>query len=160
VGLKSLKSLNLINFYPNNKKKNKIIKSKPLELYELAGKKSIFDPLKCFHCFFPLANEVVGHDGTDIYDTTTDISTTVDNAKGSTVIPDGQDTGQEDNTTEDLPKKSSGNASRFKGGGALVTKNNNTSNNNNNNNAGMAITPNAVTILNSLLCMLFCYIGV
>jgi hypothetical protein len=44
VGLKSLKSLILTNIYPNNKK-NKIknnnnnnkVKSKPLELYELAG---------------------------------------------------------------------------------------------------------------------------
>jgi hypothetical protein len=41
VGLNSLKSLNLTNVYPNNKKnkkknKNKV-KSKPLELYELAG---------------------------------------------------------------------------------------------------------------------------
>jgi hypothetical protein len=47
VGLKSLKSLNLTNGYPNknkkNKKKNKNnnnkVKSKPLELFELAGKK-------------------------------------------------------------------------------------------------------------------------
>jgi hypothetical protein len=40
VGLNSLKSLNLTNFYPNNnknKKSNKV-KSKPLELYKLAGK--------------------------------------------------------------------------------------------------------------------------
>jgi hypothetical protein len=37
VGLKSLKSLNLTNGYPN-KNKNKV-KSKPLELFELAGKK-------------------------------------------------------------------------------------------------------------------------
>jgi hypothetical protein len=46
VGLKSLKSLNLTNGYPNknknenknkNKKNNKV-KSKPLELFELAGK--------------------------------------------------------------------------------------------------------------------------
>jgi hypothetical protein len=43
VGLNLLKSLNLTNVYPNNKKnkknnnKNKV-KSKPLELYELAGK--------------------------------------------------------------------------------------------------------------------------
>jgi hypothetical protein len=36
VGLNSLKSLNLTNVYPNNKNK---VKSKPLELYELAGKK-------------------------------------------------------------------------------------------------------------------------
>jgi hypothetical protein len=36
---KSLKSLNLTNVYPNNKKnKNNKVKSKPLELYELAGK--------------------------------------------------------------------------------------------------------------------------
>jgi hypothetical protein len=52
VGLKSLKSLNLTNGYPNkNKKKkkknknknnnnNNKVKSKPLELFELAGKKS------------------------------------------------------------------------------------------------------------------------
>jgi hypothetical protein len=44
VGLNSLKNLNLTNFYPNNKKNNKTknnnkVKSKPLELYELAGKK-------------------------------------------------------------------------------------------------------------------------
>jgi hypothetical protein len=48
VGLNSLKSLNLTNVYPNNKnnknknknkKKNNKVKSKPLELYELAGKK-------------------------------------------------------------------------------------------------------------------------
>jgi hypothetical protein len=38
VGLNSLKSLNLTNVYPNHKKNNKV-KSKPLELYELAGKK-------------------------------------------------------------------------------------------------------------------------
>jgi hypothetical protein len=37
VGLNSLKSFNLTNVYPNNKNKNKV-KSKPLELYELAGK--------------------------------------------------------------------------------------------------------------------------
>jgi hypothetical protein len=47
VGLKSLKSLNLTNGYPNkNKKKknnNNKVKSKPLqlELFELAGKKSM-----------------------------------------------------------------------------------------------------------------------
>jgi hypothetical protein len=35
VGLKSLKSLNLTNGYPKNNNK---VKSKPLELYELAGK--------------------------------------------------------------------------------------------------------------------------
>jgi hypothetical protein len=45
VGLKSLKSLNLTNGYPNNKnnknknKKDNKVKSKPLELFELAGKK-------------------------------------------------------------------------------------------------------------------------
>jgi hypothetical protein len=42
VGLNSLKSLNLTNVYPNNnknkKKNNNKVKSKPLELYELAGK--------------------------------------------------------------------------------------------------------------------------
>jgi hypothetical protein len=45
VGLKSLKSLNLTNGYPNkNKKKNNNnnkVKSKPLELFELAGKKRV-----------------------------------------------------------------------------------------------------------------------
>jgi hypothetical protein len=49
VGLSSLKSLNLTNVYPNNnknnnnnnnnKKNNNKVKSKPLELFELAGKK-------------------------------------------------------------------------------------------------------------------------
>jgi hypothetical protein len=41
VGLTSLKSLKLTNVYPNNKKKSKNnkVKRKPLELYELAGKK-------------------------------------------------------------------------------------------------------------------------
>jgi hypothetical protein len=44
VGLKLLKSLNLTNGYPNknnnnkNKNKNNKVKSKPLELFELAGK--------------------------------------------------------------------------------------------------------------------------
>jgi hypothetical protein len=41
VGLNSLKSLNLTNVYLNNKNKNNKnnkVKSKPLELYELAGK--------------------------------------------------------------------------------------------------------------------------
>jgi hypothetical protein len=44
VGLKSLKSLNLTNGYPNknknnkNKNNNNKVKSKPLELFELAGK--------------------------------------------------------------------------------------------------------------------------
>jgi hypothetical protein len=46
VGLKSLKSLNLTNGYPNknnnkNKNKNNKVKSKPLELFELADKKII-----------------------------------------------------------------------------------------------------------------------
>jgi hypothetical protein len=45
VGLNSLKSLNLTNVYPNNKnKKNNKVKSKPLELYGLAGKKSHLGP--------------------------------------------------------------------------------------------------------------------
>jgi hypothetical protein len=47
VGLKSLKSPNLTNVYPNNNKNkkennnnnNNKVKSKRLELYELAGKK-------------------------------------------------------------------------------------------------------------------------
>jgi hypothetical protein len=38
VGLNSLKSLNLTNGCPNNNnKKNNKVKSKPLELFELAG---------------------------------------------------------------------------------------------------------------------------
>jgi hypothetical protein len=49
VGLNSLKSLNLTNVYPNNNKNNKKnnnnknnkVKSKPLELFELAGKKLV-----------------------------------------------------------------------------------------------------------------------
>jgi hypothetical protein len=44
VGLNSLKSLNLTNVYPNNNKNNKKnnkVKSKPLELFELAGKNVI-----------------------------------------------------------------------------------------------------------------------
>jgi hypothetical protein len=48
VGLKSLKSHNLTNVYPNNNNNNKNnnnknnkVKSKPLELYELAGKNNI-----------------------------------------------------------------------------------------------------------------------
>jgi hypothetical protein len=42
VGLNSLKSLNLTYVYPNNKKSknNNKVKSKPLELYELAGNKT------------------------------------------------------------------------------------------------------------------------
>jgi hypothetical protein len=56
VGLKSLKSLNLTNGYPNkNKKKknnnnnnnNNKVKSKPLELFELAGKKNQIMPVFC-----------------------------------------------------------------------------------------------------------------
>jgi hypothetical protein len=45
VGLKSLKSLNFTNVYPNNKNNNKNnkVKSKPLELYELAGKNTILN---------------------------------------------------------------------------------------------------------------------
>jgi hypothetical protein len=43
VGLYSLKSLNLTNVYPNNKKNNNKVKCKPLELYELAGKKYDID---------------------------------------------------------------------------------------------------------------------
>jgi hypothetical protein len=60
VGLNSLKSLNLTNVYPNNnnnnnknkKKNNNKVKSKPLELFELAGnnptKLSDVEPLKNF----------------------------------------------------------------------------------------------------------------
>jgi hypothetical protein len=48
VGLNSLKSLNLTNGYPNknnnnnNNNKNNKVKSKPLELFELTGKKEVF----------------------------------------------------------------------------------------------------------------------
>jgi hypothetical protein len=48
VGLNSLKSLNLTNVYPNNNNKNKNnkknnkVKSKPLELFKLAGKNRDF----------------------------------------------------------------------------------------------------------------------
>jgi hypothetical protein len=59
VGLNSLKSLNLTNVYPNNNnknnnnnnknnKKNNKVKSKPLELFELAGKKSQNPDLVCY----------------------------------------------------------------------------------------------------------------
>jgi hypothetical protein len=45
VVLNSLKSLNLTNVYPNNNNNNKYnnnkVKSKPLELYELAGNKKV-----------------------------------------------------------------------------------------------------------------------
>jgi hypothetical protein len=56
VGLNSLKSLNLTNVYPNNNNnnnknnnnknnnKNNKVKSKPLELFELAGKKQVDSP--------------------------------------------------------------------------------------------------------------------
>jgi hypothetical protein len=43
MGLNSLKSLNLTNVYPNKKKNNNNkVKSKPLELFELAGKNAKF----------------------------------------------------------------------------------------------------------------------
>jgi hypothetical protein len=54
VGLKSLKSLNLTNGYPNKNKNNNKVKSKPLELFELAGKNlstgadDLFDLFKKF----------------------------------------------------------------------------------------------------------------
>jgi hypothetical protein len=57
VGLKSLKSLNLTNGYPNknnNNNNNNKVKSKPLELFELAGKNSSYavfslkSPQKCW----------------------------------------------------------------------------------------------------------------
>jgi hypothetical protein len=58
VGLKSLKSLTLTNGYPNNKnnknknkkKKNNKVKSKPLELFELAGKNlKVVKPLSVYY---------------------------------------------------------------------------------------------------------------
>jgi hypothetical protein len=52
VGLNSLKRLNLTNVYPNNKNNsnnnNNKVKSKPLELYELAGKNSFHYTNYCF----------------------------------------------------------------------------------------------------------------
>jgi hypothetical protein len=48
VGFKTLKSLNIYPYPNNNKKKkknNNKVKSKPLELYELAGKKTIQFPI-------------------------------------------------------------------------------------------------------------------
>jgi hypothetical protein len=73
VGLKSLKSLNLTNGYPNKNKKNKKnnnnnkVKSKPLELFELAGKKekkkimSSLEPLcrRTYHTIFKLADHAL-----------------------------------------------------------------------------------------------------
>jgi hypothetical protein len=58
VGLNSLKSLNLTNVYPNNNKNNKKkknnnnkknnkVKSKPLELFELAGKNYFTIKIQC-----------------------------------------------------------------------------------------------------------------
>jgi hypothetical protein len=46
-GIKFTKSLNLTNVYPNNNTKNNInkVKSKPLELYELAGKNMLSIPI-------------------------------------------------------------------------------------------------------------------
>jgi hypothetical protein len=48
----------LTNVYPNNnkKKKNNKVKSKPLELYELAGKK------RSTNFFGPLCHDKVGND--------------------------------------------------------------------------------------------------
>jgi hypothetical protein len=56
VGLKSLKSLNLTNGYPNNNKNN-IVKSKPLELFELAGKKYFFKFKKTSYIFLAASTE-------------------------------------------------------------------------------------------------------
>jgi hypothetical protein len=57
VGFKSLKSLNLTNGYPNKNKKNNNknknnnkVKSKPLELFELAGKKRQTAKLFLINC--------------------------------------------------------------------------------------------------------------
>jgi hypothetical protein len=51
---KSLKSLNLTNFHPNKKKNNNNnkVKSKPLELYELAGKKSLIKKHLIYHWMY------------------------------------------------------------------------------------------------------------
>jgi hypothetical protein len=70
VGLNSLKSLNLTNVYPNNKnnknnknnnKKNNKVKSKPLELFELAGKKFIlkFSLVKFFWSNFSMKSRKI-----------------------------------------------------------------------------------------------------
>jgi hypothetical protein len=70
VGLKSLKSLNLTNGYPNNKnkkkKKNNKVKSKPLELRSrvktfliiavLLGTPTIFQMYISFLSYFPCSN--------------------------------------------------------------------------------------------------------
>jgi hypothetical protein len=57
VGLNSLKSLNLTNVYPNNKnnnnKKNNKVKSKPLELFELAGKNA------CSICRYSISSSIM-----------------------------------------------------------------------------------------------------
>jgi hypothetical protein len=45
VGVNSLKSLNLTNGYPNNKNKNNKVKSKLIELFELAGKNRVYKKL-------------------------------------------------------------------------------------------------------------------
>jgi hypothetical protein len=59
VGLKSLKSLNLTNGYPNKYKKknnnnnNNKVKSKPLELFELAGNKNPAPTYTIIEAFYP-----------------------------------------------------------------------------------------------------------
>jgi hypothetical protein len=54
VGFNSQKRLNLTNVYPNNtkNKSNNKVKSKPLELYDLAGKNSRSSREQTF-CYFP-----------------------------------------------------------------------------------------------------------
>jgi hypothetical protein len=58
VGLNSLKSPNLTNGYPNNKNKNNKVKSKPYELFELAGKKIKF--ISSSHIFNNFADKLMG----------------------------------------------------------------------------------------------------
>jgi hypothetical protein len=62
VGLNSLKRLNLTNVYPNknnkNNKKNNKVKSKPLELFELAGKKTFKKFVKTSEAVMRLAVNV------------------------------------------------------------------------------------------------------
>jgi hypothetical protein len=65
VGLYSQKSLNLTNVYPNNKKKkknnNNKVKSKPIELYEIAGKKQKKKNSLLYKCSVKLTKETVSN---------------------------------------------------------------------------------------------------
>jgi hypothetical protein len=73
VGLNSLKSLNLTNVYPNNNNKNKKkknnnkVNSKPLELFELAGKNQCRVALIELLDLSGIAVGNVGDRGTDLF---------------------------------------------------------------------------------------------